>query len=81
MEDSTELISPELPEGEPQIGDQLTGKEKQELEKLLQQYKQVIDLKPGCTKRTVYKIMTDKSGPIRQQPYRIPPSLEERCLR
>ena len=39
VEDSAELISPEWPEREPRIGDQLTGKEKQELEKLLQQYK------------------------------------------
>ena len=53
VEDSAELISPEWPEGELRIGDQLTGKEKQELEKLLQQYKQVIDPKPGCAKRTV----------------------------
>ena len=66
VEDSAELISPEWPEGEPRIGDQLTEKEKQELEKLLQQYKQVIDPKPGCAKRTVHKIVTDGSGPIRQ---------------
>ena len=61
---STELISPEWPEGEPRVEDQLTGKEKQELEKLLQQYKEVIDSKPGCAKRTVHKIVTDASGPI-----------------
>ena len=77
VEDSTELISPEWQEGEPRIGDQLTGKEKQELEKLLQQYKQVIDLKPGRAKRTVHKIVTDGSGPIRQRPYRIPPALKK----
>ena len=41
-------------------------KEKQELEKLLQQYKQGIDPKPGCAKRTVHKIVTDGIGPIRQ---------------
>ena len=75
--DSTELISPEWQEGEPRIGDQLTGKEKQELEKLLQQYKQVIDPKPGRAKRTVHKIVTDGSGPIRQRPYRIPPALKK----
>ena len=41
-------------------------KEKRELEKLLQQYKQVIDPKPGRAKRTVHKIVTDGIGPIRQ---------------
>ena len=55
MEDSTKLISPEWPEGEPRTGEKLTGKEKQ-----------VIDPKPGHAKRTVHKIVTDGSGPIRQ---------------
>ena len=77
VEDSTQLISPEWPEGEPRMGDQLTGKEKKELEKLLQQYKEVIDLKPGRAKRTVHKIVTDGSGPISQRPYRIPPALKK----
>ena len=72
------MISPEWPEGEPRIKEKLTGKEKQELEKLLQQYKQVIDPKPGhANKRTVHKIVTDGSGPIRQQPYQIPPALKK----
>ena len=31
----------------------------------------------GCAKRTVHKIMTDGSGPIRQQPYQIPPALKK----
>ena len=31
VEDSIELISPEWPEGEPRIGDQLTGKEKKRI--------------------------------------------------
>ena len=51
VEDSTELIRPEWQEGEPRIGVPLTGKEKHELEKLLQQYKQVIDPKPGRAKK------------------------------
>ena len=59
------------------MGDQLTGKEKKELEKLLQQYKQVINPKPGRAKRTVHKIVTNGSGPIRQRPYRRPPALKK----
>ena len=59
------------------MGDQLTGNEKKELEKLLQQYKEVIGPKPGRANRTVHKIVTDGSGPIHQQPYWIPPALKK----
>ena len=61
----------ETPEG-PTIGDELATEERGQLNNLLQEFRDVLQNKPGKTNVAEYRIRTGTAAPIRLPPYRIP---------
>ena len=55
-------------------GSRLTDDRKKELDKLLQEYEDVLDSSPGLTGAVVHSIDTGDSKPIRSLPYRLCPA-------
>jgi len=60
-----------------QINPDLLPHQKQELNTLLEEMKEILDDKPGRTTITEHKIQTGDSPPIHQHPYRVPAAWQE----
>ena len=82
MEDSPDVDNEEdmpvwnendtLTEDKPTMGSQLNMKQRQELEKLLYEYREVMKNKPGKTTIAEHAIDTGPATPVRLPPYRLP---------
>ena len=82
MEDSPDVDNEEdvpvwnendtLTESEPTMGSQLNLKQRQELEELLYEYREVMKNKPGKTTIVEHAIDTGSATPVRLPPYRLP---------
>ena len=83
--DERETI-PELPrlkntDQELTISNNLQVNQREEMNRLLQEYSDVIQDKPGRTDKAVHHIETGNAVPIRQAPYRIPFAQREKMRR
>ena len=61
----------------PVINTQLTADQKQEMEHIVSEFKDVFDIKPGKTRLTEHRIETGSAKPVKQTPYRLPHAYRE----
>ena len=59
-------------DGTPQIGSQLSPAQTRDVEKILQEFSEVLCSKPGRTTVTEHQIDTGQASPVRLPPYRLP---------
>ena len=57
---------------EPQLGQQLTGTQCQQVRDLIKEFEGVVRDLPGKTRLTEHRIETGSARPVRLPPYRIP---------
>ena len=61
----------------PLINTQLTNDQRQEMERIVSDFKDVFDTKPGRTSLAEHRIETGLAKPVRQPPYRLPHAYRE----
>ena len=59
------------------FGDQLSGKERGRLDKLLECYQAVFSVTPGLTRLAEHRIPTVENDAVRLPPYRLPHACQE----
>ena len=57
------------------MGKELSKTEQNEIEKVLQLFRSIVSDQPGRTQLIEHHLVTSSEKAIRQQPYRIPPSI------
>ena len=62
---------------EVQYGTHLMMEQRNQLQKMLKEFPEIITKEPGKTMKVKHRILTNNQQPIRQWPYRIPPALRE----
>ena len=63
--------------GQPKLGEQLSEKERGDLQKVMNEFSDVLQGTPGRTKLTKHSINTGSARPVRLSPYRIPHAYRE----
>ena len=66
---------------EMQYGEQLTSKQREDIDCLLSRFPYVTKKTPGRTDRTIHKIRAMDITPIRQKPYKIPQAYKEKIMK
>ena len=77
IDEADVLLWDDSPEGKPTIGGQLRDSQKQQLQKVLKEFSDVLRNEPGRTDLAEHKIDTGCANPVRLPPYRLPYAYRE----